>query len=124
TSSDEALWHFRHSASREHFAILAYCLMPDHAHLLIEGLDDGSDLRRFAKAAKQSSGFAHARRVGRPLWQEGYFDRALRKDEDMKTIARYILQNPVRAGLVAHPSEYRFSGSDLWTMAELLEGCQ
>jgi hypothetical protein len=30
--------------------------------------------------------------------------------------------NPVRAGIVKHPLDYAFSGSDLWTMAELLEG--
>jgi hypothetical protein len=45
----------------------------------------------------------------------------LRADEDAKAVARYISANPVRAGLVVSPSEYPHSGSDLWTMADLIE---
>ncbi len=41
-----------------------------------------------------------------PIWQKSYFDRAIRKDEDLRTIARYIIANPLRAGLVAHIGEY------------------
>ena len=48
------LAQFRRTASTLSFALLAYCLMPDHAHLLVEGMQDGSDLRRFVKLAKQA----------------------------------------------------------------------
>jgi hypothetical protein len=44
----------------------------------------------------------------------------LRTDEDTRAVARYILENPVRAGLVMHPSEYPHLGSDVWTLKELL----
>ena len=40
------------------------------------------------------------------LWQRGYHDHALRKDEDIKDVARYIVANPVRAGLVARVGDY------------------
>ena len=69
---------FRRTALLERFAILAYCLMPDHVHLLVEGLTDTSDLTRFAKMAKQRSGGIYRRRFGKRLWQEGYFERVLR----------------------------------------------
>lgn len=95
--------------------------MPDHAHLLVQGLSDDANLRRFAKLAKQRSGAAFAMRHRRPLWQEGYFERVLRKEDDLKTIVSYVLANPVRAGLVASPAEYPYSGSDRWTMAELFD---
>lgn len=94
--------------------------MPDHAHLLVEGLDDSSDLRRLAKLMKQHSGAAHAMRTGQRLWQEGYYDRVLRQEEDAKYVARYILDNPVRAGLAKSPGEYPYLGSDVWTLEELL----
>jgi REP element-mobilizing transposase RayT len=112
--------HFRRTADRCGFSYLAYCLMPDHAHALVEGLTDDADLRRFVKAAKESSGRAYFRRTGRPLWQEGYYEHVLRKDEDAIGVARYILHNPVRAGIVRDPGEYPFTGSDRWAMAELL----
>src|SRR5205823_14683452 len=41
------------TAEEDQFAILAYCFMPDHLHLVIEGLAETSDLRRFTKVTKQ-----------------------------------------------------------------------
>src|SRR5262245_24570109 len=64
--------HFLITATSEGFAILAYCLMPDHIHLLVEGQTDESDLIRFVKSAKQRSSFDFARTAGQPLWQRGY----------------------------------------------------
>jgi REP element-mobilizing transposase RayT len=115
----DTLVQFRRTAAENGFAIVAYCMMPDHAHLLVEGTTTSADLRRFAKLAKQRSGAAYAMRVGRALWQEGYYDRVMRHDEDTKAFARYILENPVRASLATHASTYPYSGSDIWSMEEL-----
>ncbi len=110
---------FQHSARLDRFALLAYCLMPDHAHLLVEGLAVQSDLRRFAKMAKQRSGAAHALARGKTLWPEGYYERVLRGDEDAFAMARYIVANPLRAGLVASARDYPYLGSDRWPLDEL-----
>jgi REP element-mobilizing transposase RayT len=56
--------------------------MPDHAYLLVEGLAHDSDLRCFAKMAKQRSGGVYRRRWGQRLWQEGYYERVLRDEDD------------------------------------------
>jgi REP element-mobilizing transposase RayT len=109
------------NAVSEQFAILAYCLMPDHAHLLVEGLNDSSDLQHFVKMAKQRSGGDYRRRSNKRLWQEGYFDRVLRDEEDARDFARYIINNPVRAALVTSPLDYAHLGSTLWTVEELVE---
>ena len=45
------------------------------------------------------------------LWQDGYYERVLRKSEDVLAIIDYILDNPVRAGLVSRPLDYPFSWS-------------
>jgi putative transposase len=47
-----------------------------------------------------------ARRIGRRIWQTGFHDHALRADEDVVRVARYIVANPLRAGLVSSPGEY------------------
>lgn len=113
--------HLLRTARLESFAILADCLMPDHAHLLAEGQTDTASLRRFGKRAKQATGQSYAFSAQRPLWQRGYFDRVIRQDQDVLAAARYIVFNPVRAGLVATPAEYPHSGSDVWTLDDLLE---
>ena len=112
--------HFVQAAAREQFGILAYCFMPDHVHLLAEGLHDASDLRRYARDAKQRSGFEHSRLSGHRLWQDGYYDHVLRDDESSLAVARYILENPIRAGLVDRIDEYPHSGSEVYSMKELL----
>ena len=115
------LSQFRTTARELDFAILAYCLMPDHAHLFIEGMTDPADLQRFVKRAKQRSGQAYAHETHRRLWQEGYYDGVLRAEEDSRAIARYVIENPVRAGLVDRPDLYPYLGSDLWPVEELLD---
>src|SRR5262245_29760961 len=51
---------FRTTCREEGFSLLAYCVMPDHMHALLEGLDDSSDFRCCVKMAKQRSGAAYA----------------------------------------------------------------
>jgi REP element-mobilizing transposase RayT len=114
------LEHFRRTSRSRGFAILAYCFMPDRVHLLVEATACDASLKPLAKTLKQGTGQMWARRTGRRLWQEGYYDRVLRDGDDPRTIARYILANPVRAGLVSDPAEYPFAGSDLWTVDELI----
>ena len=100
--------------------MLAYCVMPDHAHVLLEGKDSASNLMALIKSVKQSSGQRFAARTKRPLWQEGFHDHVLRPEEDPKRFARYIIENPVRAGLVESPLDYPLSGSNRWTIQELI----
>jgi putative transposase len=109
------------AASETQLALLAYCFMPDHLHLLVEGLADQSDCRAFIKKAKQYSGFDFAKQRGEKLWQRYGFERVLRDDEATLIVARYILNNPLRAGLVVDVREYPFVGSDRYSLQELLE---
>jgi putative transposase len=91
------------------FQILVDCYMPDHLHLLLEGLTGGSDLRKCIKQVKQRTSF-HAIRLGvGRLWQPGYHERIVRHDEDLGGYVDYILQNPVRAGLVQRASDYPYA---------------
>jgi putative transposase len=103
------------------FAVIAYCFMPDHLHLLIEGETDGSDALAFIHQAKQRSGYELVRRGLGRLWQPSFYDRILRDDEATLPVVRYILENPVRAGLVVSPEAYRFSGTSRHEIDEVLE---
>ena len=94
--------------------------MPDHLHLLVQGQDDQSDCRRFIARSKQYSGFYFARRFGTRLWQRYGFERVLREHEPTFVVARYIVENPVRAGLTTRVDEYPFVGSFVHTLPELI----
>ena len=72
---------------------LAFVVMPDHLHWLLR-LERG-ELSAVVGRVKSIS----ARRIGRPVWQAGFYDRALRQDEDLQAMARYVVANPLRAGL-------------------------
>jgi len=111
----------RRTCRARQFAVLAYCLMPDHAHLLVQGTSHDSDFRRLIKSVKQRSGQSFAARFNKALWQESYYDRVLRPEDDPKQIALYIIENPVRAGLVSSPLDYPLLGSDVWTVQELID---
>jgi putative transposase len=116
-----SLFQIRRTAIETSFEIPAYCFMPDHLHLLVEGTCLAADLQRFARLAKQRSGAAYALQLGRPLWQEGYFDRVLRTDDELEPLVKYLLENPVRAGIVRHPAEYPHLGSDRYTLDDLFD---
>lgn len=88
--------------------MLAWVLMPDHFHGLIQlGESSLGEVVRLLKG--QSSRRVNEKRGCRgAVWQAGYHDRALRKGEDVRAAARYIVGNPVRAGLVESVREYSY----------------
>jgi REP element-mobilizing transposase RayT len=89
--------------------LLAWVLMPDHWHGLLE-LSGGESLSAAIGRAKAVSAGAVNRHGGArgALWQYGFHDRALRRDDDVVAVARYLIANPIRAGLVAVPGDYPF----------------
>jgi putative transposase len=115
---------FVRAAADEAIGIVAHCFMPDHVHVLTEALDERSDGLRFIKRAKQLSGFYYAKRFGHRLWQRYGFERVLRNEDATLSVARYIFENPVRAGLVSRPEEYPFIGSTLYSVDEILAATQ
>ena len=96
--------------------------MPDHVHALVEGLGDDSEFLGMMRLWKQGTAFDARRRYGETLWQRGCYERVLRSDEDTYEIARYVITNPVRAGLVTSLLDYPFVGSDTTMMRDLLTG--
>ena len=101
-----------HACSSRQFAALAYVFMPDHLHLLVEGTAPDADFRTFMRYLRRRMALEYRRCTLLDLWQDGYFERVLRHDEATPQVIAYILENPVRAGLVQDPAEYPFA----WTI--------
>jgi REP element-mobilizing transposase RayT len=85
---------------------IAWVVMPDHFHWLMQ-LEEGN-LGRVIGAIKSRCTREVNEITGRrgPLWQTGYHDRAIRDGEDLLPFARYIVANPLRAGLVDKIGDY------------------
>lgn len=99
--ADKSLW--------QDATLLTWVLMPDHFHGLVE-IGENKTLAEIIKRVKGTS----AREINRHLlqagnlWAHDYHDHALRTDEDLPAVARYIVLNPVRAGLVRRCGDYAF----------------
>jgi putative transposase len=93
------------------FFIHAYCVMPDHMHLLAAGASEESNLIKLVESFKQETAVEFTRRTHRRLWQLKYYDRILRASDALDRVAWYIWMNPVRQGLCRTPTDYPFLGS-------------
>ncbi len=97
----------RHEHDSGHVESLAFVVMPDHFHWLFS-LTGSRSLNSCIKNVKSFS----ARRINEKLesskgvWQAAYYDRAIRKEDDVEAVARYIVANPLRAGIVDSVKEY------------------
>ena len=96
--------------------------MPDHVHMVFTPLVDLEksevfSLARITKAIKGTSAHLINRELGSTgrVWQEESFDRVLRVSEKLDEKIAYVLDNPVRKGLVNVPEEYRW----LWVAEEI-----
>jgi len=61
--------------------------MPDHLHLLIEGKDSDSDMKRFISSYKQYTGYHYKKKTGVSLWQINFYEHVLRKGEETMNVA-------------------------------------
>ena len=101
----------RECKERYNFRVYAWCLMPDHLHLLVQPPGDGTTISRFVQGLKSVTTRLYWKLGGAgKLWQRGFYDHILREDEDLTTVGEYILNNPIRKGLVESVEKYPYSG--------------
>jgi len=104
----DALFHF----DGQRYRLLAWCLMPNHVHVVVE-MERGvslSDVVRSWKSFTARRANAHLQRTG-PFWHADYFDRYMRNEEHLTQTIDYVEQNPVKAGLAAEPTDWKWSSA-------------
>jgi len=89
--------------------MLAWVLMPDHVHWLLQ-LGERDALSVVVNRLKSASARYANRALGNTgaIWASTFHDHALRSEDDLQDIARYVVANPLRAGLVTHLGDYPF----------------
>jgi REP element-mobilizing transposase RayT len=101
--------------------IPVYCYMPDHQHLIVSGIDSEADTLSLIRRYKQKTGYWLSQQQINCRWQKGFFDHIIRKDEGLIDVAKYILDNPVRKGLVEHWQDYPFKGAIGCQLEDIIE---
>jgi REP element-mobilizing transposase RayT len=94
--------------------------MPDHLHVVMQGLSLESDAWRSFVQFKQRAGYWFSKNQIGCQWQKDFHDHIIRADEDWRAHVRYIASNPVRAGLVEQWDLYPFTGSIGYDLESLL----
>jgi REP element-mobilizing transposase RayT len=104
------------------YDLLCYCIMPNHVHLLIKPLLNQNNIPySITKIMKTHKSFTAKEsnklinRKGR-FWHYGFYDHYIRNERELYNVIRYILDNPVRAGLVKNYEDWEFS----WVFEEII----
>ena len=90
-------------------SLLAWVLMPDHCHWLLQA-GERMSLEKLVARLKSVSGARANRMLARsgPLWEPAFHDRALQQGDDLRAVARHLVGAPLRAGLAEHIGGYPF----------------
>ena len=107
---DWVLRVLKEESAKQFFLVRAFCLMPDHLHLLLQGGSLHADLLKFINGFKQRTSYGFWARRKETLWQVSFYDHILRDKDAPSGVAWYIWLNPVRAGLAKKAEDYLYSG--------------
>jgi len=97
-----------------------YCFMPEHVHTISIGQSDGSDALRWIENFKHMTGWWLKTHRPNIRWQKGFWDRITRSTHEEAHCAWYLVNNPVRRGLVETWDDYPFTGSIGFDLKEYL----
>jgi REP element-mobilizing transposase RayT len=105
---EAALLHF----DGRRYRMLAWCLMPNHVHVVVEMMDGHSlsDIVGSWKSFTAHKANAQLGLTGR-FWHADYFDRFMRNEAHLSQTIDYVEQNPVKAGLVARAGDWSWSSA-------------
>jgi putative transposase len=106
-----ALEVLRSLANKLNVPVYGFCFMPDHVHLVL-GASTGCDIITFVAQFKnlaQRAAWQHG--VHGRIWQQSFWDHFLRNEEQLENVVRYVLNNPVRAGMSLTWQDYPYCGS-------------
>jgi len=88
-----------------------YLFMPDHFHCVLHGTNSNANIWKSIVLFKQKTGYWFSKNMPATQWQKDFFDYVHRKETELQKHIFYILNNPVRAGIVNKWQDYRFKGA-------------
>ncbi len=107
----------------ERFELLAWCVMANHVHLLLQPIWELARITKGIKGFTAREINKRQRQTGRVFWQDESYDHWARDDDEVLRIINYIERNPVAAGLCEKPEDWQWSSARFrltWKSAEPL----
>jgi REP element-mobilizing transposase RayT len=99
-----------HGARRD-YDLPAWVIMPNHVHLLLTALTEAPLFLRRLKGYSSRQANLILGQTGQPFWQDESYDHLVRSGEEYRRVERYIVNNPVRAGLVQSIEAFPWSSA-------------
>ena len=101
---------------KEKYHLLAWCIMPNHVHVVIETI---TELKKIVQSWKSFTGRWAMREneklglglSGKSFWMPDYWDRYIRNKQNLENVVLYIHENPVKAGLCKNATDWRWSSA-------------
>jgi putative DNA methylase len=109
--ADYAEYPIVHGAELGRYQLHSYVVMPNHVHILLDPYVPLAKISGPLKGVAACDINARLGRTGKPLWQDESFDHWIRNSAEFERIRQYIEWNPVRAGLVARPEDWKWSSA-------------
>lgn len=96
------------------YKLISYCIMPNHVHLLFQLLKGNKGISKIMQSIKRISARKSNIALNRQgnFWQDESYDRWIRNEKELYYVIRYILLNPVNAGLVTDWEEWKYTYCD------------
>ena len=101
----------RHGVQNGLYDLRPFVVMNNHVHVLLRPLRPASGVLQWLKGTTAREANLILVRTGQPFWQRESYDHCARDEPELERIVAYIENNPVKAGLVAKPSAYRWSSA-------------
>ena len=109
--ADAVLKVIHYGAEAGYYDLRAFALMANHVHAVLRLNGDASRILQWLKGVSAREANAALGRTGQPFWQRESYDHWVRDHRELQRIVAYVENNPVRAGLVADPANYRRSSA-------------
>jgi REP element-mobilizing transposase RayT len=110
-------WPILRGAELGRYSLYAYVIMPNHVHVLLEPRMPLAKITAVMKGVAARDANATLGRTGKPFWQDESFDHWARNSAQLERIQHYIEWNPVRAGLVKSPQDWKWSSASPHNLA-------
>ena len=103
--------HSLHYPDKKDYKLICYCIMPNHVHLVFELNKGNKGISKIMQSIKRTSARKCNLIINREgkFWQDESYDRLVRDEKELFFIIRYVLMNPVNAGLVKNWSDWKYT---------------
>ena len=100
-----------HYLNNKEYSLICYCVMPNHVHIVFDHFGYKRQIREIMKSIKGFSGSQSNKLLKRKgdFWYHENYDRVVRNQKELENVISYVIENPVKSGLVTNWEDWKFT---------------